>query len=107
MTDQEIKDIIQASVKSPKDDFTNNVMNEIHALNDDVKVIQKRKFWILLIVSAVIMLLSIFIKIPVIDFYSLTLNLSHVMMPVIGLLFGVVILQQSYDYYFLQAGRVK
>jgi TRAP-type C4-dicarboxylate transport system permease small subunit len=97
MNEQYIRDRIKLGVKNPSPDFTDKVMSEISALQNVVPTGNKWIFRILLFACCLIFILSMFISIPQIQAFNLSIGYSPVIMPIISLIFIFVIFQKLYD----------
>jgi hypothetical protein len=97
MNEQEIRDNIKLGVKSPSFEFTDKVVGEIFSLQNDVQHSNKRILRILLFTCCLLITLSIFVRLPEIEFYKCSIGFSPVIMPIISLIFLFIVLQQLHD----------
>jgi len=97
MNEREFRNTIKTAVKSPSTDFTNNVMTEISSGQNELRITYKRKFRLLLIACWIIIISSIFIRIPEIEFLSYIFESSPVIFPILSLIFLIIAFQQLYD----------
>lgn len=97
MNEQEILNKIKLGVKSPSLNFTDKVMNEVLVVKTEVKYENKWKFKAILLASFLILILSIFVKLPEMEFLEYTIPFSPVAMPIISLILVFIVLHQLQD----------
>ncbi len=97
MNEQELRDLLKTGVKSPSIDFTDKVMSDISFLPETVPVYEKRKVRILMVACCILVVVSVFVRIPEIEFFDLTIEFSPVIIPILTLVFLFFIFQQLYD----------
>jgi hypothetical protein len=97
MNEQELRNTVKVGIKSPSDDFTDKVMGDISTLSNEIPVYNKWNIRVLLIACFALFLLSIFVRIPELEFFDYTIEFSPVVAPIITLIFLFVVFQQLYD----------
>ena len=97
MKEQELQNIIKTGVKSPSDDFTDKVMNEIITLHSELEPAHSWKFRLLLFACSFIVVLSLFVRIPEIQFLNHTIEFSPVITPILSVIFLFIVFQQLND----------
>lgn len=97
MNEQDLKETIKLSGKTPSADFTDKVMEEISSLQHVAPTIHKRIFGILLCACSLLFVLSVFIRIPEFQIADYSIRFSPVIMPIITLIFTFIVFWQLYD----------
>lgn len=97
MNEQDIKDKIKIGVKSPSFEFTDKVMDEISLLQNEIALKNKRIIRILIFACFLLLILSVFVKLPNLEFFKYSIGFSPVIMPIICLIFVCFVLLQIYD----------
>lgn len=97
MNDLEIRDKIKMGVKSPSIEFTDKIMSEITSIQNEVPFGNKWITRILLFACCLIFILSVFVRLPNIEFFQYSIGFSPVVMPVVTIIFIFIVLQQLYD----------
>ena len=90
MQEDDIRDSIKGSMKCPSVDFTDQVMDQISALPQEVPApsIWRNKW--LIIGTCLVAVLSVFVQLPAITYADFTLVIPPIVTPLLGL--GVIYL---------------
>jgi hypothetical protein len=97
MDDQEFRDRIKIGVKSPSDEFTEKIMREITSIQNEVPFENKWLIRIIIFGCCLIFFISIFVRLPHIEFFQYSIGFSPVIMPIASLIFVFILLHQVYD----------
>jgi hypothetical protein len=97
MNEQEIRDSIKTAEKSPSIRFTDNVMNDILSAQNVKVITYKWQLRLLLIACCIIIISSIFIRLPEIKLLSYTFGFSSVITPILSLIFLFIVFKQLFD----------
>ena len=94
MNDKELKHIIKEGTKTPSQVCTDKVMHEISVVETEMKSSKNWKFWIILLASFMVLILSIFVKLPNFTYLNYTFKFSPALIPGFTLIFLVFVLLQ-------------
>jgi hypothetical protein len=97
MSEQEFRNTMKMGIKSPSNDFTERVMGDISTLKMEVPTNSSWNIMIILVACCVLLILSIFVRIPEIEFFNYTIEFPPLITPILTLIFLFVVLQQVYD----------
>jgi hypothetical protein len=97
MNEQELKSTLKLGIKSPSRDFTGKVMSDISLLPREEPIYNKWRVRVLFIACCVLVVLSIFVRLPKIEFFDHSIVFSPVILPIITLSFLFFVFQQLYD----------
>lgn len=97
MKEQELRNTIKIGIKPPSNDFTNKVMGEISTSHNEILTKNKWNIRILFSACCILFVLSIFVRLPGIEFFNYAIEFSPVIIPIVSLIFLFVVLQQLYD----------
>ncbi len=97
MNEQELRNTLKMGIKSPSKDFTDKIMGDISVLPKEEPIYNKWKVRVLVMACFVLLGLSIFIRIPEIEFFDHTIEFSPVIIPIITLISVFLVFQQLDD----------
>lgn len=94
MNDKELNHIIKEGSEAPSHEFTDKVMHEISTIEVQVESSINWKFWFILIASAIVLILSIFVKLPNLKYLNYTFEFSSAVIPGFTVIFWVFVFLQ-------------
>jgi hypothetical protein len=97
MNEQELKNTLKLGLKSPSKDFTGKVMNDISLLPKEDPLYNKWRVRALFFACCALLVLSVFVRLPEIEFFDYTFQFSPVVIPIITLFLIFFVFQQLYD----------